>query len=305
MNMRVIRKAIGLLIVDIVIIIGIFILQFRTDSSILKKIGNLQVSMARTEEAENTEALQNKLEISYNGITLHTNDQDSIKIIQKDEQVDIDKGNGFDLHPLSVDKFFDVPLPAGQRVDHRMRDRDRLPADQGADTSCKEVAGKCRDEGRNVQIVDRSTLQQTESDADDQCDEHAQCGMVTQYRRAVGHNHTCEAGYGCDRQVNAAGDEHHGHADCRDAVVGVVLEHVDERTQCRKADVAVTDRAVGVDQNKDTNGGVYHDELWFQQPAREGLPLFGKSLRHVRHPPSLSSFRAWPCAGGQVRTGAQ
>ncbi len=85
--MRVIRKAIGLLIVDIVIIIGIFILQFRTDSSILKKIGNLQVSMARTEEAENTEALQNKLEISYNGITLHTNDQDSIKIIQKDEQV--------------------------------------------------------------------------------------------------------------------------------------------------------------------------------------------------------------------------
>ena len=87
MNMRVIRKAIGLLIVDIVIIIGIFILQFRTDSSILKKIGNLQVSMARTEEAENSEALQNKLEISYNGITLHTNDQDSIKIIQKDEQV--------------------------------------------------------------------------------------------------------------------------------------------------------------------------------------------------------------------------
>ena len=85
--MRVIRKAIGLLIVDIVIIIGIFILQFRTDSSILKKIGNLQVSMARTEEAENSEALQNKLEISYNGITLHTNDQDSIKIIQKDEQV--------------------------------------------------------------------------------------------------------------------------------------------------------------------------------------------------------------------------
>ena len=85
--MRVIRKAIGLLIVDIVIIIGIFILQFRTDSSILKKIGNLQVSMARAEDETNPQALQNKLEVSYNGITLHTDDQNSIKIIQKDDQV--------------------------------------------------------------------------------------------------------------------------------------------------------------------------------------------------------------------------
>ena len=85
--MRVIRKAIGLLIVDIVIIIGIFILQFRTDSSILKKIGNLQIAMAKAENNENPDALQNKLEVSYNGITVHTDDQNSIKIIQKDDQV--------------------------------------------------------------------------------------------------------------------------------------------------------------------------------------------------------------------------
>ena len=87
MNMRVIRKAIGLLIVDIVIIIGIFILQFRTDSSILKKIGNLQVSMAKQENEDNSDELQNKLEVSYNGITIHTDDQNSVKIIQKDEPV--------------------------------------------------------------------------------------------------------------------------------------------------------------------------------------------------------------------------
>ena len=85
--MRVIRKAIGLLIVDIVIIIGIFILQFRTDSSILKKIGNLQIAMAKADDETNPDALQNKLEVTYNGITLHSDDQNSIKIIQKDEQV--------------------------------------------------------------------------------------------------------------------------------------------------------------------------------------------------------------------------
>ncbi len=85
--MRVVRKAIGLLIIDVVIIIGIFILQFRTDSSILKKIGNLQIAMARSEEESTPEALQNKLEVSYNGITLHSDDSNSIKIIQKGEQV--------------------------------------------------------------------------------------------------------------------------------------------------------------------------------------------------------------------------
>ena len=85
--MRVIRKAIGLLIVDILIIIGIFILQFRTDSSILKKLGNLQISMAKSDSDNDMFELKNKLEINYNGISIHTDDQNSIKIIQKGESV--------------------------------------------------------------------------------------------------------------------------------------------------------------------------------------------------------------------------
>ena len=87
MNTRVVRKAIGLLIVDIVIIIGIFMLQFRTDSSILKKFGNFQITMAKIETDDNTLALQNKLEVSYNGINIHSDDQNCIKILKKDETV--------------------------------------------------------------------------------------------------------------------------------------------------------------------------------------------------------------------------
>ncbi len=87
MNTRVIRKAIGLLIVDIVIIIGIFILQFRTDSSILKKFGNFQITMAKSEQENSDYELQNKLEVSYNGILIHSNDQDCIKILKKGEPV--------------------------------------------------------------------------------------------------------------------------------------------------------------------------------------------------------------------------
>lgn len=85
MNTRVIRKAIGLLIVDIFIIIGIFIIQFRTDSSILKKFGNFQITLARAETENAPYSLQNKFEVSYNGITLHGNDQDCITIVKKGE----------------------------------------------------------------------------------------------------------------------------------------------------------------------------------------------------------------------------
>ena len=43
--------------------------------------------MERAQDETNPDALLNKLEITYNGITLHTDDQNSIKIIQKDDQV--------------------------------------------------------------------------------------------------------------------------------------------------------------------------------------------------------------------------
>ncbi len=85
--MRVIRKAIGLLIVDIVIIIGIFILQFRTDSSILKKIGHMQISMSTTENPDETLSLKNEFEVTYNGITIHSNPQNSVKILKKGSSV--------------------------------------------------------------------------------------------------------------------------------------------------------------------------------------------------------------------------
>ncbi len=81
--MRSFRKALELLVVYIVLIIGIFILQFRTDSNIIEKIGNLQVTLARLENSDNPKLLQNKLQISYNGLNFHSDDQTSAKYVQK------------------------------------------------------------------------------------------------------------------------------------------------------------------------------------------------------------------------------
>ena len=74
----------GLLIVDIVIIIGIFVLQFRTDSSIIKKIGNLQITLMGTEEQEGLTVYKNKFKASYNGINFYCDDQNPA-VIKKDE----------------------------------------------------------------------------------------------------------------------------------------------------------------------------------------------------------------------------
>ncbi len=74
----------GLLIVDIVIIIGIFVLQFRTDSSIIKKIGNLQITLMGTEGEDGTSVYQNKFRVSYNGIYFFCDDQNPA-VIKKDE----------------------------------------------------------------------------------------------------------------------------------------------------------------------------------------------------------------------------
>ena len=83
MSIRVLKKALGLLIVDIVIIIGIFVLQFRTDSNIIKKIGNLQITLAGAESQDGSSVLKNKLRVSYNGINFFCDDQNPA-LVKKD-----------------------------------------------------------------------------------------------------------------------------------------------------------------------------------------------------------------------------
>lgn len=75
MNFRILKKALGLLIVDIVIIIGIFVLQFRTDSTIIKKIGNLQITLEAQNEQDGIITYKNKARISYNGINFFFDEQ--------------------------------------------------------------------------------------------------------------------------------------------------------------------------------------------------------------------------------------
>ena len=87
MSIRIFRKAMGLLLVDIIAIIGIFVLQFRTDSNIIEKLGNLQVTLSKkesTEEVVTPDAdeiplqLMNKFIVSYNGVNLYSDEKNPV-----------------------------------------------------------------------------------------------------------------------------------------------------------------------------------------------------------------------------------
>ncbi|MBP5520199.1 MAG: hypothetical protein J6X84_06445 [Treponema sp.] len=89
MSIRILKKALGLLVVDIIIIIGIFVLQFRTDSSIIKKIGNLQITLETQENQNGEVSYKNKVRVSYNGINFYCDDQSPATLTKNNREVGI------------------------------------------------------------------------------------------------------------------------------------------------------------------------------------------------------------------------
>lgn len=67
-----IRKFFGLTILYIVIILGIFALQFRNESVISRVIGPLRLILSETKDDNNQSTLKNSFQVRFGGITLYT-----------------------------------------------------------------------------------------------------------------------------------------------------------------------------------------------------------------------------------------
>lgn len=67
-----------------VIIIGIFILQFKNDSLISDKIGALRISLAETQTSDNTSVLKNRMQVVFNGISFYANDDKPAQVTSAD-----------------------------------------------------------------------------------------------------------------------------------------------------------------------------------------------------------------------------
>lgn len=70
-----VRKSIGLTLLYILIIVGIFALQFRNESVVSKKIGRLAVSLVQSQGSSGEEIrLKNSVKVSFNGISFTADD---------------------------------------------------------------------------------------------------------------------------------------------------------------------------------------------------------------------------------------
>ncbi|MCK9169662.1 MAG: hypothetical protein M0P01_04545 [Treponema sp.] len=80
MYTNIVKKSLVLLVVYAAIIVGIFILQFRSDSVISEKLGNLHISLAEAKSADGRAVLKNKMLVSFNGISFLSDDEHSATV---------------------------------------------------------------------------------------------------------------------------------------------------------------------------------------------------------------------------------
>lgn len=110
MSIRILKKALGLLIVDIVIIIGIFVLQFRTDSNIIMKIGNLQLTLESQDEQNGVIIYKNKVRLSYNGINFFCDDTNPAYATKAGQRMAVSFTGFEQKDPLSYTLNFDKDI---------------------------------------------------------------------------------------------------------------------------------------------------------------------------------------------------
>ena len=79
-----VRKFFSLLLLYSAVIVGIFVLQFKTESVISRSIGTMRLTMAQTETENNIMELRNQLQVNFKGVTFSFDDTNPVKSIDKD-----------------------------------------------------------------------------------------------------------------------------------------------------------------------------------------------------------------------------
>lgn len=79
MRKHIVRKSLGLTVLYAVIIVGIFVIQFRSDSIIRKTIHSMRVTLVEAENTSGNAGLKNQFQIAYNGIQFTGDDTNSVE----------------------------------------------------------------------------------------------------------------------------------------------------------------------------------------------------------------------------------
>ena len=101
-----IRKSFTLLVIYAVVIIGIFVLQFKNDSIISEKLGSLHVTLLESASEDNNISLKNKFDVKFNGLNISgTEEVPAQAVINGTEQV-LSLKSWKKLSPLSCELNF-------------------------------------------------------------------------------------------------------------------------------------------------------------------------------------------------------
>ena len=109
------RKSFGLIVLYSVIIIGIFVLQFRNESAVSKSIGLLSYSYAQSQDENGLISLRNSIEVSFKGISFTADEVLPAKIICKNpengetSEKNLVFSSFTQATPLSVTFYFKIP----------------------------------------------------------------------------------------------------------------------------------------------------------------------------------------------------
>ena len=85
MYKHLVRKSFGLFVLYSIIIIGIFVLQFRNESVVSKSAGLLSVSFAQSQSEDGTISLKNTIQASFKGISFTADEVKPAEILLSDE----------------------------------------------------------------------------------------------------------------------------------------------------------------------------------------------------------------------------
>ena len=100
------RKSITLLAIYFIIIIGIFILQFKNDSIISEKLGALHITLSQFTAEDNTIRLNNKFTAIFNGINFYAGDENPVTALINDKEVPLILNSWEKKSPLSCELDF-------------------------------------------------------------------------------------------------------------------------------------------------------------------------------------------------------
>lgn len=84
MHKHPLRKFFGLTVLYAAVIVGIFVLQFKTQSIISKTIGNFKVTLYQVENENQELILKNEFSVTHNGISLFSNEKNPAYAVSSD-----------------------------------------------------------------------------------------------------------------------------------------------------------------------------------------------------------------------------